>query len=73
MYTRTFLYYQCPCIYLLYYSIVFRLSSYHTDVEVAQKGTQSLPDDGTVLPKHVAAIIKNKEVYMNPVLLFRFF
>jgi hypothetical protein len=31
------LYYHCPCLYLLHYSILFRLVSYHTDVEVAQK------------------------------------
>jgi hypothetical protein len=31
---------------------------------VAQKGTQSLSEDGIVLPKHVGAIVKeNKEVY----------
>jgi hypothetical protein len=31
---------------------------------VAQKGKQSLPEDGIVLPKHVGAIVKdNKEVY----------
>jgi hypothetical protein len=28
------------------------LVSYHIDAEVAQKGTQSLPEDGMVLPKH---------------------
>jgi hypothetical protein len=33
---------------------------------LAQKGTQSLPDDDNILPKHVGAIVKNKEVY-NPV------
>jgi hypothetical protein len=31
---------------------------------VAQKGKESLPEDGIVLPKHVGAIVKeNKEVY----------
>jgi hypothetical protein len=34
------------------------------DAEVAQTGTQSLPEDGIVLPKHVGAIVsKNKETY----------
>jgi hypothetical protein len=27
---------------------------------VAQKGKQSLPEDGIVLPKHVGAIVKEK-------------
>jgi hypothetical protein len=49
-----------PCLYLLYDFIVFRLVSYHTDTEVAQKGTKSLPEDGTVLPKHVGATVKEK-------------
>jgi hypothetical protein len=40
-----------------------RYASYHIDIEVTQKGTQSLPDDGIVLPKHVGAIAKNKEAY----------
>jgi hypothetical protein len=31
------------------------------DDEVAQKGTQLLPEDGIVLPKHVAAIVKKKK------------
>jgi hypothetical protein len=31
------LHYHFPCLYVLYYSIVFRLASYHTDVEVTQK------------------------------------
>jgi hypothetical protein len=35
-----------------------RLVSHHIDVEVAQKGTQLLPEDGIVLPKHVEAIVK---------------
>jgi hypothetical protein len=35
------LYCHSPCIYLLYDFIVFRLVSYHTSAEVAQKGTQS--------------------------------
>jgi hypothetical protein len=26
-------------------------------------GTQSLPEDGIVLPKHVGAIVKSKETY----------
>jgi hypothetical protein len=31
---------------------------------MTQKGTQSLPEDGIVLPKHVGAIVrKNKEIY----------
>jgi hypothetical protein len=31
---------------------------------MSHKGTQSLPEDGIVLPKHVGAIVKeNKEVY----------
>jgi hypothetical protein len=30
------------------------------DAEVAQKGTQSLPEDGIVLPEHVGAIVKEK-------------
>jgi hypothetical protein len=47
----------------LYDFIVFRLVSYNIEAEVAQKRTQSLPEDGTVLPKHVAAVVKNKEVY----------
>jgi hypothetical protein len=34
--------------------------SYRTDAEVAQKETQSLPEDGIVLPKHVGAIVKEK-------------
>jgi hypothetical protein len=48
----------------LYDFIVFRLVSYHIEAEVAQKGTQLLPDDGIVLLKHVGAIVKrkNKEV-----------
>jgi hypothetical protein len=54
------LYCDSPCIYLLYDFIVFRLVSYHIDVEVAQKGTQLLPGDDTVLPKHVGAIVKRK-------------
>jgi hypothetical protein len=55
-------YCHSPCIYLLYDSIVFRLVSYHTDAEAAQKGTQPLPEDDIVLPKHVGAIVKeNKE------------
>jgi hypothetical protein len=33
------LYCLSPCIYLLYDFIVFRLVSYHIDVEVVQKGT----------------------------------
>jgi hypothetical protein len=38
--------------------------SYRIDTEVAQKGKQSLPEDGIVLPKYVGAIVKeNKEVY----------
>jgi hypothetical protein len=45
------------------------LASYHIDVEVAQKGTHSLSDDGIVLPKHVEAIVKNKEVYNSVHLL----
>jgi hypothetical protein len=44
----------------LYIFTVFRLVSYHIDAEVAQKGTQSLPEDGIVLPKHVGAIVKDK-------------
>jgi hypothetical protein len=36
------------------------LVSYHIDAEVAQKGTHSLPEDGIVVPKHVAAIVKEK-------------
>jgi hypothetical protein len=44
----------------LYDFIVFRLVSYSIDAEVAQKGTQSLPEDGIVLPKHVGAIVKEK-------------
>jgi hypothetical protein len=40
--------------------IVFRLVSYHIDAEVAQKGTQLLPEDGIVLSKHVGAIVKDK-------------
>jgi hypothetical protein len=40
--------------------IVFRLVSYHTDAEVTQKGTKSLPEDGIVLLKHVGAIVKEK-------------
>jgi hypothetical protein len=31
------------------------------DAEVAQKGTPSLPEDGIVLPKHVGAIVKEKQ------------
>jgi hypothetical protein len=54
------LYCHSPCIYLLYDFIVFRLVSYHTDVDVAQKGTQLHPEDGIVLPKHVGAIVKRK-------------
>jgi hypothetical protein len=54
------LYCHSPCIYLLYAFIVFRLVSYPIDAEVAQKGTQSLPEDGIVLPKHVEAIVKVK-------------
>jgi hypothetical protein len=54
------LYCHSPCIYLLYYFILFRLVSYHTDAEVAQKETQSLPEDGIVLPKHVGAKIIEK-------------
>jgi hypothetical protein len=46
-----------------------RLTSYHVDFEVAQKGTQSLPDNGIVLPKHVRATVKNKEVYNSVHLL----
>jgi hypothetical protein len=49
--------------------IIFRLASYHIDVEMAQKGTQSLPDDGIALPKHVAAIVKNKAIYNSGHLL----
>jgi hypothetical protein len=44
----------------LYDFIVFRLVSYHIDAEVAQKGTQSLSENGIVLPKHVGAIVKEK-------------
>jgi hypothetical protein len=47
----------------LYDFIVFRLVSYHIDAEVAQKGTQSLPEDDIVLPKPVkksGAIVKEK-------------
>jgi hypothetical protein len=49
-----------PCIYLLYDFVVLRLVSYHIDVEVVQKETQLLPEDGTVLPIHVGAIVKRK-------------
>jgi hypothetical protein len=49
--------------------ITFRLISYHIDVEVAQKGTYSLPDHGIVLPKHVGLIVKNKYVYNSVHLL----
>jgi hypothetical protein len=52
------LYCHSPCVYLLYDFIVFRLVPYHIDVEVAKKGTQSLHEDGIVLPKHVGAIVK---------------
>jgi hypothetical protein len=51
-----FLYCHSPCIYLLYNLIVFSLVSYHINAEVAKKGTQSLPEDGIVLSKHVGAI-----------------
>jgi hypothetical protein len=44
----------------LYAFIVFRLVSYHSDVEVAQKVTQLLREDGIVLLKHVGAIVKRK-------------
>jgi hypothetical protein len=40
--------------------IVFRLVSHHIETEVAQKGTQSLPEDGIVLLKHVDSIVKEK-------------
>jgi hypothetical protein len=33
------------------------LASYHVDVEVTQKGTKLLPEDGIVLPKYVGAIV----------------
>jgi hypothetical protein len=45
-------------IIVLFYCI--QTVSYHIDAEVAQKGTQSLTEDGTVLPKHVGAIVKDK-------------
>jgi hypothetical protein len=45
----------------LYGFIVFRLVSYHTDVEVAQKGTLLLPEDGIALPKHVGATVNKKK------------
>jgi hypothetical protein len=32
---------------------------------VAQKGTQSLPEDGIVLLKHVVAIVKESEEVYN--------
>jgi hypothetical protein len=32
-------------------------SFYHIDVEVTQKGTELLPEDGILLPKHVEAIV----------------
>jgi hypothetical protein len=50
------LYCHSPCIYLLYDFIVFRL--YPTILtEVAQKETESLPEDVIVLPKHVGALV----------------
>jgi hypothetical protein len=47
---------------LLFDFIVFRLVSYHINVEVAQKETSFLPEDDIVLPKHVGAthILKRK-------------
>jgi hypothetical protein len=44
--------------WVLYY--VLWLVSYHIDVEVAQKGTQLLPEDGIALPKHGGAIVKKE-------------
>jgi hypothetical protein len=44
----------------MYDFIVFRLVSCHIDAEMAQKGTQSLAEDGIVLPKNVGAIVKEK-------------
>jgi hypothetical protein len=38
----------------------FGKTIWHIDAEVAQKETQSLPEDGIVLPKHVGAIVKEK-------------
>jgi hypothetical protein len=44
----------------LYDFIAFRHVSYHIDAEVAQKGTQLLPEDDIVFPKYVGAIVKEK-------------
>jgi hypothetical protein len=38
------------------------IASYHNNVEVAQKWTLSLPDDGSVLMKHLGAIVRNKKI-----------
>jgi hypothetical protein len=54
-------------MYLLCDFIVFRLVFYHTDVEVSQKRTWLLLEDGIVLPKHVGAIVKGGIKKYRPV------
>jgi hypothetical protein len=41
-----------------------RLVSYHIGTEVAQKGKYSLPEYGIVFPKHIGAIVEEKEKYI---------
>jgi hypothetical protein len=50
------------CSFLIHLNVntVGDKSEYHIYVEVAQKGTQMLPEDGTILPKHVGAVVKEK-------------
>jgi hypothetical protein len=48
---------------LIVFSVVFRLASLHIEPWSNSAGTQSLPEDGIVLPKHVGAIVKSKETY----------
>jgi hypothetical protein len=47
------------CSFLSHFSVnMVGDKSEYNKIKVAQKGTQSLSEDGIVLPKHVGAIVK---------------